>query len=132
MSGNFGRFIAWLEALPEGTAIPKPQSTGNSRVAGWGARRGRRALIYAMLNHSNPSRPHEKGVTLAEFEQAFEQLETEGRLTRTWFNGNLPDCRKEGPCNFTTIGGLFVAAGYAEYVGDGTYRLQERGEAAPQ
>lgn len=75
-----------------------------------------------MPNHKHPSKPHRKGVTVSEFEQAYERLIENGEFTREWFNANMLACRKDGSCNFTTIGGLFQLVGVANYAGVGTYR----------
>jgi hypothetical protein len=92
---------------PPGTNIPKPQARAPFRVKG-GFRRGQRALIDTIPNHSSPARPHERGITYAELEQAYAQLQQTGRLTTTWFQEHLSRCYAEGSCNFTTVGGLFA------------------------
>ncbi len=103
--------------------IPKPEATAPFYVKGWGRRRGQAALIYKIPNHSNPSKPHEKGVTEGELNAAYEELLATDTLTRTWFNHALRECAAEGACNFTTIGGLFQLLGIAYYAGRGIYRL---------
>lgn len=112
-----------IEALSLGTPIPKPMSVDSSRIARWGTRRSERALIYSMPNHKNSEKPHEKGVTESEFQQAFEQLLDTGSFSRQWFNTNMVACRKEGSCNFTSIGGIFQLIGLAQYDSAGRYRL---------
>jgi hypothetical protein len=112
-----------LELLEKtiGKPIPKPEGSEDFIVKEWRLRRGERALIYTIPNHKNPSKPHEKGVTSSEWEQAFERLQMSGEFTRQWFNQFMPDCAKEGDCNFTTIGGLFELLGLAEYTCHGVY-----------
>ena len=95
-------------------------------IDGWGLRRGEPAIIYRMPNHSNPLKPHKKGVTETELRIAFSELQNTGRLSRKWFNENLKECRREGACNFTTIGGLFVLLGYAAQSGAGVYEFRSR------
>lgn len=112
-----------IEALPLGTPIPKPMSVDCARIARWGIRRSERAIIYSMPNHKNPQKPHEKGVTEREFQQAFKQLSETGIFSRQWFDANMVACRKEGSCNFTSIGGIFQLIGLAQYEGAGSYRL---------
>ena len=107
-----------------GTVIPKPEAKAPFRVKGWGMRRGEEALVYTIPNHRDPSRPYEKGVTVSELEQCYEQLNRSGRLTRTWFDGHLARCASEGSCNFTTVGGVFVLLGEAEYLDRGVYARQ--------
>lgn len=112
-----------LEAeIPAGCLIPKPETDAEYRVKGWGTRRGERALVYFIPNHRDESKPHQKGVTLSEWKRAYERLESTGELRRSWFMEALPACHKEGPCNFTTIGGVFVKLGLAVRSGRGTYR----------
>ncbi|WP_204353126.1 hypothetical protein [Tritonibacter mobilis] len=110
-----------IEALPIGTPIPKPRSADSSRLSRWGIRRSEPALIYSMPNHKNPSKPHEKGVTFNEFQHAFDRLMDAGSFSREWFNANMPACRKEGSCNFTTIVGIFQIIGIANYDSAGMY-----------
>ena len=119
MLGIIGRIEA---AIEPGTLIPKPVTEAEHRVTGWGVRRGERALIYSMPNHSNPARPHAKGVTVSDWEQAYEQLMLTGKFEYSWFISAMPECFKIGPCNFTTIGGVFTLLGIAERSARGIYR----------
>ena len=111
-----------LHLAPAGATIPKPAAAGNFRVKGLGKRRGEEALIYLIPNHSNPRKPHEKGITASEFERAYARLHSAGELTKQWFKKHLPECDAEGPCNFTTVGGIFVLMGEAVYEARGKYR----------
>jgi hypothetical protein len=101
--------------------IPKPETQSEFIVKGWGKRRNQDALIYKIPNHSAPLRPYEKGVTQNEFEAAYAEIMASGHITRKWFNANLPACAKEGACNFTTIGGIFVLLGVAQHSKRGQY-----------
>ena len=107
-------------AMP-GTVIPKPKAEAKFLVKGVGMRRGEQAIVYAVPNHIHPLRPGEKGINISEFEAAYKQLMDAGELTREWFRENLPECDREGTCNFTTVGGLFVLLGKAKYDGPGRY-----------
>jgi hypothetical protein len=107
--------------ISPGTVIPKPENKGQFVVKGWGERRGEPALIYSIPNHSNSAKPYHKGITVSEFEKAYEVLERSGEFTRAWFNDHLPACAKEGGCNFTTIGGIFQLLGVARYSERGVY-----------
>ncbi len=69
-------------AIP-GTVIPKPQARGDFIVKGWGMRRGKRALIYTIPNHTNPRKPYEKGITASEWTQAFDHLLNAGDFRRS-------------------------------------------------
>ncbi len=104
-----------LARIEPGTVIPKPRAKGEFVVKGWGTRRGERALIYRIPNNKNPGRPYEKGITVSEFEQAYEKIMTSGEFSSRWFNENMNECSKEGSCNFTTIGGIFQLLGLAGY-----------------
>ena len=119
MSGIIGRIEN--EILP-GTVIPKPQTDREHRVKGWGVRRGECALIYTIPNHCTPSQPYAKGVTVSDWEQAYEQLMSSGTLKYSWFKSAMAECSKSGPCNFTTIGSVFMLLGIAVRHGQGVYR----------
>lgn len=110
-------------SIRPGMIIPKPAAKGDFIVKGWGKRRGERALIYYIPNRSPHGKPYEKGITETEWEIANDELKSQGRITRQWFNECLPECAKEGGCNFTTIGGIFELLGIAEYGNRGEYRL---------
>lgn len=105
-----------------GIEIPKPETDSVYRVKGWGRRRGERALVYLIPNHANRSHPHEKGVTESEWKQAYDRLVQKGELRHFWFRSAMVGCCKEGSCNFTTIGGVFVALGIAARQERGLYR----------
>jgi hypothetical protein len=111
---------------PPGTIIPKPEAKENFYVKSIGIRRDEKALIYTIPNHNKPQSPYKKGITVSEFEKAYQRLTTSGEFTKKWFIENLPECHKEGSCNFTTIGGLFILLGEAIYAGKGVYRQVSR------
>jgi hypothetical protein len=98
---------------PPGTLIPKPAARRPFRVVGDGVRRGQRALIYSIPNHTDRRRPYQKGVTWRELERAYAELLRSGELTTEWFKKHLAACYEEGSCNFTTVGGLFQLLGEA-------------------
>ena len=114
--------VQTLQGLPPGTVIPKPEAQGDFTVKGWGKRSGETALIYFIPNHNDPHKPHQKGITVGEWEQAYRQLLTTGEFTREWFNAQMPRCSMEGGCNFTTIGGILSLIGLADYSNRGVYR----------
>lgn len=111
-----------LNACKPGTEIPKPRARSPFTVKGEGRRRGERALIYRIPNHARPAAPREKGITASELDRARDELLESGHLTLSWFNEQLPGCAREGACNVTTVGGLLVLLGEAEYSGSGVYR----------
>jgi hypothetical protein len=104
------------------TVIPKPEAKGKFRVERMGTRRGERALIYSIPNYNDPKNPYKKGITASEFEKAYDQLMHTGVLTRSWFKRSLSACEADGPCNFTTVGGLFILLQKATYAERGVYR----------
>lgn len=124
--------VPWIvrrirEEITAGTVIPKPEARGDFVVKGWGTRRGEAALIYTIPNRRG-GKPSEKGITVSEFESAWRRLASTGELTHRWFDETLQACAREGSCNFTTLGGLFVLLGYARYdaVSRGRYEIVEK------
>jgi hypothetical protein len=107
-----------------GDEIPKPEAKAPFRIKGMGTRRGEPALIYTIPSHTR-AKPYEKGVTLSEFSKALSQLKNNGSFERSWFSRNLPECAKEGSCNFTTIGGVLELLGIAKYQERGRYVTRE-------
>ena len=101
--------------INSGTVIPKPEAIGPFVVKGWGMRRGQSAMVYRIPNHKDSKKPYEKGITEEEFIVSYIQLKEHGELTKAWFSKVLPECVKEGGCNFTTVGGIFVLLGEARY-----------------
>ncbi len=45
-----------------------------------------------------------------------------GELTTEWFKTTFPKEYKDRPCNFTTIGGVFILLGIAVYKNSGIYK----------
>lgn len=97
------------------TVIPKPEARADFLVKGWGKRRNEPALVYKIPNHKNPNKPHEKGITVSEWRQAYQQICDGEDFDRQWFNENMSNCASEGGCNFTTIGGIFQLLGLVDY-----------------
>jgi hypothetical protein len=120
---SFETVLSAIETLPVGIHIPKPQSANSAKLEGWCIRRGERALVYSMPNHSKPDKRHKKGVTVCELRQAYERLVATGEFTRSWFKEWMPDCNREGACNYTTIGSVFELVRVAKHSGPGVYRI---------
>lgn len=104
-----------------GTIIPKPQSAGEYRVVGWGQSRGEDALVYSIPARLSGGKASKKRIKISDFKAAYHVLVKTGEFTHSWFKENLPDCAKDGSCNFTTIGGIFELLGEAQYAGRGVY-----------
>lgn len=116
---NFDQLI---RLIPPGTAIPKPAAKGNFIVKGVGIRRGEEAIVYFIPNNKSPEKPYEKGITKTEFETALAELNLNGEISRKWFSDTFPRSNKEGPCNFTTLGGFLILLNLAQYCGSGLYK----------
>ncbi|MHA6964693.1 hypothetical protein [Zobellella denitrificans] len=117
----FSEKIRALAEQSSGIKIPKPEAKTPFRIKGIGNRRSEEALTYLIPSHSPRASHYVKGITLSEFEKAYSELVSSGKLTRKWFNLELQDCAKEGACNFTTIGGVFELLGLAKYKERGIY-----------
>lgn len=70
-------------------------------------------------------RNRRKSVTFATLFVCYKKLAEYGELTRKWFENEFPTEYVSSPCNFTTIGGIFIQMKIAEYGGNnsGIYRL---------
>ena len=108
--------------IPDGAVIPKPGTSEPYYIKGWGHRRGEPALVYFIPNLGNPASPYQKSITETEFKGAYHQLNRIEKFSRKWFNEALPECAKEGGCNFTTIGGVLELLGEALYSSPGIYK----------
>ena len=113
---EFDLFKRFKENLTEYNfkAIPKP-ITKTHYIKGLGSRRGEDAIIYTIASKYNSHNKYEKGITKTELNTAFKFLYKKKYFNRQIFIGLLPSCNKEGGCNFTTIGGLFVMLNVAKY-----------------
>ena len=107
--------------IRSGTSIPRPRARTPCLVVGWGQSRGETALVYSIPARPGTKRRSTKRIPLSALESAYKILHANGELTRDWFNCNLADCAKDGPCNFTTIGGILQLLGEAHYSGEATY-----------
>jgi len=105
-----------------GITIPKPYSKGKYIVERWGISREEEALVYSI-----PKRPATKSQSMkrirgSDFQAAYKVLNETGLFKSTWFDKYLPQCAKDGRCNFTTIGGIFELIGDAKYIQKGVYK----------
>ncbi len=105
-----------------GVVIPKSQEKGDFIIKGEGIKRKEKALIYKIPSNSEKQNYYEKGITEKEYKISYQQLLDKSKFTRDWFNKNFSNCAKEGSCNFTTIGGLFILQKYATYSERGIYK----------
>lgn len=120
---SFEELTQKIKALSVGMVIPKPESEKNYTIKGLGESRGEEALVYK-IPKNNPekhSKESEKRITFTAFYKAYTVLQETSQFTREWFNESLPECAKDGGCNFTTIGGIFEMLGIASYSEPATY-----------
>lgn len=115
--------IEKIKQLKIGTRIPKPNSQEPYIILGWGKSRGERALRYSIPKKQTSKKQNIKRIRASDFEKAYKSLKSGGQFTRNWFEINMPDCAKDGGCNFTTIGGIFELIGVAYYDSPGIYKL---------
>ncbi len=100
--------------------VQRPKGKNPFDIKCIGKRRKENALIYLIPSNTGKS-PYEKGVTESEWKKSCDELKKTGSFTKIWFKQNLPKCNKEGGCNFTFIGGVFIRLGWATYAGPGRY-----------
>jgi hypothetical protein len=67
-------------------------------------------FTYAIGNNGN-----KKKVSFEEVEKAIKQIEEIGSINRKWYEQTFPQIASSKPCNFTSIGGVLEALGYAQY-----------------
>jgi len=107
-------------AVQPAVQIPRPQSAPYT-VLGWRQSRGEDAVAYEIPKRANTRSNSTKRITCSALEASFSELQSSGSFTRSWFDQNLPDLARDGACNFTAIGGIFVVLGEAVYGSRGHY-----------
>lgn len=113
--------IKLKELVDKNSRIPKPETNNEFKILRVGIRRNQPAIIYSIPSHINENIHYEKGITYSEFSSVLNELFNTGYVTRTWFNDNLPECAKEGSCNFTSLCGILELLGYCKYSEKGKY-----------
>ncbi|MBO6218595.1 MAG: hypothetical protein J6N81_03350 [Treponema sp.] len=86
--------------------VQKPKST--CQLLGMLSKNGEAALAYNL-----PSTI--KKVTITEFYEAYKELNSSLSINHTWYTQTFPVYDSSSPCNFTTIGAVFVRLEFAEY-----------------
>lgn len=86
--------------------IEKPRS--KSQLLGMSEKKGEPALEYQLPSTT-------KKVTITEFLVAYEELKKNSFIDHSWYTKVFPNIYGNSPCNFTTIGAVFVKLGFAEY-----------------
>ena len=77
--------------------------------------------MYSIPTRLSGGKASKKRIKISDFKAAYDVLVKTGEFTYSWFKDNLPDCAKDGSCNFTTIGGIFELLGEAQYADRGVY-----------
>ncbi len=112
-----------IDKIKPGSTIPKIQSKEIWKVKTCeGERRGEEALIYEIPNHSNPNKPHQKGINASEWHKAYKRIIEKGEFTLEWFREKMNKCSEEGDCNYYTIGSILQQLGIAEYASKGLFK----------
>lgn len=86
--------------------IEKPRS--KSQLLGMSEKKGEPALEYQLPSTT-------KKVTIVEFLVAYEELKRNSFINHSWYKKRFSNIDGNSPCNFTTIGAVFVKLGFAEY-----------------
>ena len=95
--------------FPVGTIIPRPKK--NTIVISYGFSGNFEYLCYRIGSDNKGE------ITEMDFDEASFELIKSGKLTRSWFvsTGNPK------PCDYTTLGGIFILLSMATYKGKGIY-----------
>lgn len=96
------------------TRIPKPEGgfvtivkIGETKIAG---------ISYEAFQYEmNDKESYRKYISFISFFESYNKLETTGSFNREWYKNQFSDEYKGRPCNVTTIGGIFMVMGIAEY-----------------
>ena len=86
--------------------IEKPRS--KSQLLGMCEKKGEPALGYQLPSTT-------KKVTITEFLAAYEELKKNSFINHSWYTKRFSNIDGNSPCNFTTVGAVFVKLGLAEY-----------------
>lgn len=107
-----------VELYKNNTVIPKPYTnTRILKIAVAKIHGEKKDSFYYSIGSSN-----KKAVPFDTLYAAYRRLTETGILLRAWYNETFPAEAEDYPCNFTTIGGVFVVLGFAEHMGNGVYR----------
>ncbi len=95
--------------LPIGTRIPRPRK--DTVIIDYRYIKGVECLSYRIGSDD------EGQLTKMDFDIAYSKLMNQSSITRDWFYAT----RNTKPCDYTTLGGIFILLGIATYIGKGTY-----------
>ena len=106
-----------LKLCKNKTPVPKPKG---KTVLTMSDKIGQDRFQYTL------GQDRKKSISFATLFRCYERLMTDGEFTRQWFETEFEAEHSSSPCNFTTIGGIFVKMGIAEYFGNGIYKLTKK------
>ena len=86
--------------------INKPRS--KCKLLGISQKKGEEALEYQLPSTT-------KKVMMTEFYEAYKEINKNLFIRHNWYTNQFPNIDKNSPCNFTTIGAVFVRLDIAEY-----------------
>ena len=96
------------------TQIPKPEG-GFVKIVNIGVTKIAGVFYDAFQYEMSDEKSYRKYVSYNSFFESYNRLETTGSFNREWFKNKFSNEYKGRPCNVTTIGGIFVFLGIAEY-----------------
>lgn len=109
---------AVVELYKNNTPIPKPNTSARIlKVAVANIHGEEKDSFYYSIGSSK-----KKPVPFDTLYAAYQRLTETGTFSRAWYKETFPVEVADCPCNFTTIGGVFIVLGFAEYMENGVYR----------
>lgn len=73
------------------------------------------AIDGTRIRYSIGNKGNSKYITTEMLEEAFNEVITNGEISKAWFNKMFPNQAKTSPCSFTTIGGILEHIGLVTY-----------------
>ena len=98
--------------------IPKPQGETFITKIGYTSIDRKKQLGFQYTVGAD----RKKYVTFDTLYKAYEQILESGQFSREWYNKTFPIESSRNPCNFTTIGGIFVQLKIVYYDSTGLYK----------
>lgn len=109
---------AVVELYKNNTPIPKPNTSARilkvavAKICG-----EKKDSFYYSIGSSSI-----KAVPFDTLYAAYQRLTETGTFSRAWYRETFPAEARSRPGNFTTIGGVLVVLGFAEYMKNDIYR----------
>ncbi|MCI6952658.1 MAG: hypothetical protein MR839_01975 [Spirochaetia bacterium] len=109
---------AVVELYKNNTLIPKPNTSARIlKIAVANIHGEEKDSFYYLIGSSRT-----KAVPFDTLYAAYQRLTETGTFSRAWYRETFPAEARSRPCNFSTIGGVLVVLGFAEYMKNGVYR----------